>query len=188
MKNLFVCFCFFCPCCFLSCHDKTSRAGERADSSTRVAELVPGAPAAAQKSDTVLWLGIFARWNYGPGEAYDGNYDTTNNIFVMCSSKKAQVVGRAQIIFQASGNCDTAFNDRLKLMEIHRSTGQAFIVGDGVKLNDVSGPNAKIEYNAGNVTKVVELKAGETRRINSAVNYEKIIHNKQLMINPKTIH
>lgn len=70
-------------------------------------------------SNEIIFIGISARWNYQPGEQYDGSYDTTNSLFVLCSTNRCQKVDRSQIAFQTYASCDTAKADRIKLFKIN---------------------------------------------------------------------
>lgn len=69
----------------------------------------------------IVFIGIFARWNYQAGEQYDGSYDTTNSLFVLCSTNRCQKVDRSQIVFQTYASCDTAKADRIKLFKINKN-------------------------------------------------------------------
>ena len=88
-------------------------------------------------TDTVVWVGIFARWMFNERENYDGSYDTVSKIFVMCSNNQAIEVPREQIIFQVSGYCDTAAANRVKLMI--KKTDSVKIIINRLKVIDSKG-------------------------------------------------
>ena len=108
--------------------------------------------------DTLLWVGIFARWIYNDLEHYDGSYDTTSKIFVMCSNNQAIVVPPEQIKFQASGFCDTAAANRVKLMI--KKVDSVKIITNQLKIKDREGI-----YKINNQEKTIRINEKTLERI-----------------------
>ena len=40
---------------------------------------------ASTDDNTIIYVGIFAQWNYDNGDHYDGSYDTTHRLFILSS-------------------------------------------------------------------------------------------------------
>ncbi|TDX01568.1 hypothetical protein [Dinghuibacter silviterrae] len=108
--------------------------------------------------DTVLWIGTFARWNRAPGEQYDGNYDTANDVFVICDNHKSLVVPRAQVTLQTNGSCDTALTGRVMLM--YKRQDSVHAVGPTFQLSDPAVLSK---------TATLRLKPAEVSRLHQAV-------------------
>lgn len=116
-------------------------------------------------TDTVVWVGAFARWNESPTEQYDGNYDTANNVFIICGNHKSFVVPRGQITLQTNGNCDTSFSNRVWMIE-RTTKGNANILGAAVRLTDTTLRTGKAE---------IRLNPSEVVRLNRAIQTKKFI-------------
>lgn len=110
----------------------------------------------------IIFVGIFARWNYQAGEQYDGSYDTTHNLFVLCASNQCHKVPRSQVAFQQFGSCDTAIEDRLKMFKIQKNGS---IDADGNRIR-VAGDKGFIKV--GNATRVIQLDRPTIKRVNKA--------------------
>ncbi len=65
----------------------------------------------------VVFVGVFARWDYTSQEHFDGSYDTLHNLFLLCGSNNCKTVPRNQIDFQVSGFCDTVHGNRIMLFK-----------------------------------------------------------------------
>ncbi|MEP7373964.1 MAG: hypothetical protein ABI675_11280 [Chitinophagaceae bacterium] len=111
---------------------------------------------------TVVYVGVFARWNFRAGEQYDGSYDTTHSLFVFCSSNHCKEVPRTQIIFQEFGNCDTSIKDRIKLFKIQKNGS---INPNGQRI-EVIGNKGYIKV--GEATRAIEFDPSTIRRIRNA--------------------
>lgn len=144
----------------------SSKTGKPADANKRSADPTTGGSAGTTKThpaDTLVWIGIHARWNSGPGVEYDGNYDTTNQIFVVCSSDRSLTVPRNQIVLEASGGCDTAFSNRVRLME-RFDLDSIKTIGNGAPAA-VSEVSPALTFKTGKGTKTVLLHQTEAVRI-----------------------
>ncbi len=65
----------------------------------------------------VIFVGVFARWDYTNQEHFDGSYDTLHNLFLLCGGNNCKNVPRNQIDFQVSGFCDTVRGNRIMLFK-----------------------------------------------------------------------
>jgi len=110
--------------------------------------------------ESIVFVGVFARWNKGNGIKFDGTYDTTHNLFVLCSSNNCQKVARNEIIFQQFANCDTAQGDRIKLFRIKKN---GTIDTEGTRIK-VEGTKGIIQVGA--ATHFIQLDQRTIQRIN----------------------
>jgi hypothetical protein len=119
----------------------------------------------SNKDSSIIFVGVFAQWKYSNTEYYDGSYDTTNNLFVLCSSDACKEVSRSQIIFLPFGNCDTALTDRVKLFmkmngEINPKGTRLEVVDDKglIRLNEKT---IRIEIGAEKLDQINKVKIYE---------------------------
>jgi len=126
-------------------------------------DITPGAGTTLLTDDgqeSIVFVGVFARWNKGNGIKFDGTYDTTHNLFVLCSSNNCQKVARNEIIFQQFANCDTAQGDRIKLFRIKKN---GTINTEGTRIK-VEGTKGIIQVGA--ATHFIQLDQPTIKRIN----------------------
>ncbi|MFT3855937.1 MAG: hypothetical protein QM733_24890 [Ilumatobacteraceae bacterium] len=126
--------------------------------------------AAAGKGDTIVWIGVHARWNVTPTVEYDGNYDTTHGIFVVCSSDKHAVVPRDHVVLESSSSCDTAFSNRVRLMWFRRDSSLAGTIGKGAfaEVNAAKTPTLSFTTREGGA-KTIALKPTEANRLRQTI-------------------
>lgn len=120
----------------------------------------PPPPPPAPVVDTVVWIGIHARWNYAPGTEYDGNYDTSNQVFIVCNTDRSSVVPRTNVILETGGSCDTSVTNRIRLMEIRRHDTVATTIGHASSVDE-----GTVSFKTARGEKAVQLKAEQTLRI-----------------------
>lgn len=117
-------------------------------------------PVTVATADTVVWIGIHARWNYAPGTEYDGEYDTSNQVFIVCNTDHSSVVPRARVILESGGSCDTSVSNRVRLMEIKRNDTIATTIGRASTVNEGS-----VSFKTAKGVKAVQLREKEVLRI-----------------------
>lgn len=120
----------------------------------------PPPPPPKPPVDTVVWIGIHARWNYSPGSEYDGNYDTSNQVFIVCNTDHSSVVPRASVILESGGSCDTSVSNRVRLMEIKRNDTIATTIGRASTVNE-----GGVSFKTAKGVKAVQLRESEVLRI-----------------------
>ena|SRR5690348_8682378 len=76
----------------------------------------------APRSDTTVWAGTFAQWKKGAGERFDGNYDTSKQIFKFCATQSAKKIDRSEITILNTGNCEDNIGSRFALMVIQNDS------------------------------------------------------------------
>ena len=111
--------------------------------------------------NAIIYVGVFAKWN-SDGSQFDGSYDSTHSLFVLCGSNHCQHVPASEIAYQVFGSCDTAKGDRLKMFKINKNGS---INPDGVKIS-VEGSRGFIKE--GPNTRVIQLDPGTIKRIDKA--------------------
>jgi hypothetical protein len=116
---------------------------------------------------TIIYVGVFAQWNYDNGELYDGSYDTAHKLFVLCNSNNCRQVPINQIVFPKFGSCDSVMRDMVKVFD-KRADGTINPVGKTIK---IVGNKGVIQSNG--VSKILEFDAPTMSRIKKAATYNK---------------
>ncbi|MDP4260985.1 MAG: hypothetical protein Q8941_00525 [Bacteroidota bacterium] len=117
--------------------------------------------------DTIVYVGVFARWNYAPGEQYDGSYDSTHSLFVLCSNHLCQKVPSNQVIIQKYGHCDTVAGNLIKIFKV--TTNHTFHqIGGAVK---IAGDKGIIQI--GTKTQEIKLDPHTINRIQKSYNFQR---------------
>lgn len=119
-------------------------------------------PAAGEANDTIVYVGVFARWDTPGGEQYDGSYDQSQSLFVLCSNHHCLKVPFNEVVFQKSGSCDTALGDRIKAFKKKRD-GTFQPLGSNIK---VTGNRGIIQ--AGPILREIQLDKPTIKRIEKA--------------------
>ncbi|MEO8763610.1 MAG: hypothetical protein ABI416_04950 [Ginsengibacter sp.] len=136
------------------------------DRPTGISLSSKGNPAAAGYLDdggkTIIYVGVFATWKPGDGDQFDGSYDSTHSLFVLCGSNHCQEVPHNEINYQVFGSCDTAKGDRIKLFKI---TTNGTLNPDGIRIK-VTGNRGIIKE--GLQTRIIELDPVTIKRIYKA--------------------
>lgn len=97
----------------------TEKQQKPQDSSANVViatDVQPPAKNDLPTHDTILWIGKSARWKYGPGQIFDGSYDSLTSLFLPCGEIKAKHADRSEIDYDLVSNCDSAFTSRVRVM------------------------------------------------------------------------
>ena len=97
-----------------SCNDSSKTKKTVADTASATTpetpDPVPSLP------DTILWVGHFAEWNKARGTVINGNYDTSQQIFLTCGSEIPVNVGRDSVNLLANGSCQSEPPHRVLMM------------------------------------------------------------------------
>jgi hypothetical protein len=117
--------------------------------------------------DTILWVGVTARWIKSQDFAYDGTYDSTNYIFMPCGQESTVKVPKENIDFSITSNCDTSFGSRVKLMYMIKGDTVPpvvlpFTVVSAGQVND----NTMVHFNNG--TQMILIRPQEAVRVRQA--------------------
>ncbi len=116
--------------------------------------------------NTIIYVGVFAKWN-NDGSQFDGSYDSTHSLFVLCGSNRCQHVPASDIAYQIFGSCDTAREDRIKMFKINKNGS---LNPDGARIS-VKGNRGFIKE--GNSIRTIELSPATIKRINKANTWQK---------------
>jgi hypothetical protein len=115
--------CFLVVACGSGGADKTPVNGAtKSDTNGSVTTETNTNVSAPNKIDTAVFVGAFAEWKKQQGETFDGNYDTVNQVFKLCSKPSAIRVDRNEITLLNSGNCEDKMGTRFALMILNRDS------------------------------------------------------------------
>ena len=117
MKQLFVCVAVIL---FSACNNNTPKddAGKTNDTSATASTDTSTTLLASAKPDTTVWAGSFAKMTTRDGDRIPGEYDSTNHVFVVCTSHVPVKVNPDSVRFE-SGHCDNGPPSTLSLMIIN---------------------------------------------------------------------
>jgi hypothetical protein len=167
MKQLFV---YFAALLFSACNNKTPKEGtESKDTSTTSAT---GTPVASTDSpgDTTVWAGSFAKLTNENGDKIPGEYDTTNQVFVVCASHVAMKVDPTRVRFEDGACDDGGAPTRLALMVIMKDSAR-LLHGDLVAVDSTAGKTPTAVFRVNNQEKKVilnERQYSNMKKINAA--------------------
>ena len=133
-----------------------------------------GSSLVGKGNDEIIFIGSFAQWRNRSGEQFDGSYDTTHNLFVICSTNNCQPVPRSQIMLREFGSCDVALADRIKIFKIE-SNGSINPNGNRIILQ--GNNNGMIKTGA--TSRIIKFDPITSTRINKAV-----IYNNRMLTHP----
>ena len=133
-----------------------------------------GSSLVGKGNDEIIFIGSFAQWRNRNGEQFDGSYDTTHNLFVICSTNNCQPVPRSQIMLREFGSCDVALADRIKIFKIE-SNGSINPNGNRIILQ--GNNNGMIKTGA--TSRIIKFDPITSTRINKAV-----IYNNRMLTHP----
>lgn len=138
---------------FTACNTNQTKGdqGKTGDSSGTSSTDLSG-----NSGDTTVWAGSFAKWTSDEGEIFPGEYDTTNQVFVVCVSHVATKVDPSRVKFE-SGSCDNSNAPlRLALMVIKNDSAR-LLPGDLVAVDSAAGKLPTAVFKIDNQEKKVIL-------------------------------
>jgi hypothetical protein len=83
--------------------------------------IKPASFAPTENEDEIIFVGSFAQWKQSNGSEFDGSYDATHGLFVVCKTDKSHKVPSSQIVYLEFGNCDEPLADRIKMFRIKKN-------------------------------------------------------------------
>jgi len=162
MKQLFV---WVAAVLFSACNNNTPKgdAGKTNDTST-TSPIDTSTTASANPGDTTVWAGSFAKMTNDDGEKIPGEYDTTNQVFVVCTSHIAVKVDRDKVKFE-SGDCDNGAPMTLSLMIIQKDSAR-LLPGELVRVDSTPGKVHTAVFRINNQERKVILNEKQYSNIN----------------------
>ena len=154
MKQLFVC---VAAILFSACNNSTPKgnAGKIDDTSAKT-PTDTSVTSTDSPGDTTVWAGSFAKWINDNGDKIPGDYDTTNQVFVVCASHVTMKVDPNRVKFE-SGNCDDGSAPlRIALMIIKKDSAR-LLHGDLVAVDSTAGKTPTAVFRVNNQEKKVIL-------------------------------
>lgn len=154
MKQLFVCMAALLGACNNTPKSDTSKIDDTSSTSLTDTSVASGT-STDSPGDTTVWAGSFAKWTNDDGEIFPGEYDTTNQVFVVCASHLTVKVNRDKVRFE-SGNCDNGAPTRISLMIITKDSAR-LLPGDLVAVDTAAGKIPTAVFRVNNQEKKVIL-------------------------------
>jgi hypothetical protein len=149
MKQLFIC---VAAALFSACNNDTPKMDDSKGVDTTATSPTGSS---TNSGDTTVWAGSFAKWTSDNGEIFPGEYDTTNEVFVVCTSHLAMKVSRDKVKFE-SGDCDNGAPTRISLMIIKKDSAR-LLPGDLVAVDSAAGKVPTAVFRVNNQEKKVIL-------------------------------
>ena len=164
MKQLFVCVAVIL---FSACNNNTPKgdAGKTNDTSTTAPiDTSTTSLASTTPGDTTVWAGSFAKMTTRDGGKIPGEYDTTNQVFIVCTSHVTVKVNPDSVRFE-NGHCDNSAPMTLSLMIINKDSAR-LLPGELVAVDSTPGKVPTAVFRINNRERKVILNEKQYSNIN----------------------
>ena len=163
MKQLFVC---VAVTLISACNNTPKDDGGKTNDTSTTAPIDTSTTslASATPGDTTVWAGSFAKMTTRDGGKIPGEYDSTNHVFVVCTSHITVKVNPDSVTFE-NGHCDNGAPTTLSLMIINKDSAH-LLPGELVRVDSTQGKVPTAVFRINNQERKVILNEKQYSNIN----------------------